>query len=111
MPQDIFDKIGGDDVFDRIATSLPATRDEAGNIGRRIGGGMKIMFPEFENFSENPGEIAAAIERGSGSLYNRIVQAVREDVKRFAEPEDIYFGPADNALRTRVYDAMRERTR
>lgn len=58
-----------------------AIREEGGGIVGRHGGGMKLMFKEFRNFTESPGEIASAIEKGRGPLYDRVKKAVLDAVQ------------------------------
>lgn len=52
--------------------------DEEGRVIGRHGGGFFKMFPELAGTSRRPGEIAKAIERGQGKVYDQVRGWVRE---------------------------------
>lgn len=55
-------------------------RDAGGKIVGRHGGGMSEMFPELRRTGISPGAAAAAVERGKGTVYNRLQKAVRDEL-------------------------------
>ncbi len=59
-------------------------RDQGEVVGRF--GGVKSAFPELRHVKEGPGQIAAAIQRGKGPLFDRVYSSVAEDFAKDFEP-------------------------
>lgn len=53
---------------------------DVGPVTGRFAGGFKKSFSELANINAQPGEIASAIERGKGPLYDQARSAVRQAV-------------------------------
>lgn len=65
--------IGGDREGEMNAGTAPPVR--------RIAGGAKEQYPFLDGFKQGPTEIAAAIRKGSGTLYTQLVDAATEWVQ------------------------------
>lgn len=59
-------------------------RREYGREGEFTGriGGLKPMFPELQTIKDSPAAIAAAIEKGSGKVYERVRHTVEREMER-----------------------------
>ncbi len=62
----------------------PNNPHNVAEITARHGGGFKVAFPELGRLPDAPSRIAAAIEKGSGVLYEEVKKAV----KRFIEDSE-----------------------
>lgn len=59
----------------------PANKYDTGEVTGRFGGGFKEAFPELRGFPESPSQMATAIEKGSGALYDRLRKKMRDVVE------------------------------
>ncbi len=55
-------------------------RDEGGKIVGRHGGGVSDMYPELRRTGISPGAAAAAVERGKGTVYDRLAKATAQEL-------------------------------
>ena len=77
----------------------PANPLDQSEVLGRFGGGFRDMFPELReiDFPESPSQLAAAIDKGSGALFERIQVKVRELI----EAED---GPSIREFLSEEFD-------